>query len=202
MGISVLIALALTYLSKVPLFCALGTLVSLFRFLSLTGLIFVFTVILKDGHNLKLALVIFVIVPYFVTSLLSYIEDISDDEFKLAATLKMGPWHSLWEVVILGRAHLVFEVIKQNFAYGWSMIVSIEGLSLSEGGIGTLLIKSNRHMLMNEVFGMLLVILVVGALFDYTFDAMKVFIMPYVDLKRSRKMWLNRLLIHAIIRKK
>ena len=50
--------------------------------------------------------------------------------------LGAGELRTLWEVVILGTLDKAFEVLRQNFAMGWTMITMVEGISRSEGGVG------------------------------------------------------------------
>jgi NitT/TauT family transport system permease protein len=192
MGISIVISMLLVYTKYIPVLSPLSKIVSTFRFASQVGLVFVLTILVRDGHSIKTYMIVCGIVPYFVTTLLSYINEIPVSEFKLVTTLKMTRWQALYEVVILGRAHLLLETVRQNFAYGWSMIVAVENTALSEGGIGTLLIKSNRHMLIDEIFGVLLVIILCGAIFDYIFGLLSVYLFPYTNVKRYSKLWLTR----------
>jgi|688.fasta_scaffold329524_2 ABC-type nitrate/sulfonate/bicarbonate transport system permease component len=194
MGISIAISLILVYISIIPAFSGITTFVSKLRFLTFTGLLFVFTILLKDGSNIKISLLLFGIIPYFVTSLVSYINDIPKKEYELCYSLKFNTWKTLYEVVIRGKFHLVFEVIRQNFAIAWMMITSVEGLCMSEGGLGTMMIKSNKYLKIDDVFGVLLVILVLGIIFDYLFDVLKVWIFPYTDTKRYSKLWINKIL--------
>ena len=194
MGISIGISLFLVYISIIPAFSGITTFVSKLRFLTFTGLVFVFTILIKDGSNIKISLLLFGIIPYFVTSLLSYVNDIPKKEYELCYSLKFNKWQTLYEVVIRGKFHLVFEVIRQNFAIAWMMITSVEGLCMSEGGLGTMMIKSNKYLKMDEVFGVLLVILVLGIIFDYLFDVLKIWIFPYTDTKRYSKLWINKIL--------
>src|ERR1051325_8052606 len=68
MGYSIVIALLICYLSLIPVFNPLAKFITKCRYLTLTGLIFLFTLLTSSGHNLKLSLLIFGIVPFFVTS--------------------------------------------------------------------------------------------------------------------------------------
>ena len=144
MGISIVISLIICYLSLIPFFQPIAKFIVKCRYLTLTGLIFLFTLLTSNGHSLKLSLLIFGIVPFFVTSLLSIIDSINVQEYELCKTLRMNSWQTLQEVIIIGRLDQVIEVVRQNFAIAWMMITMVEGLSMSEGGLGTLLIKSDR----------------------------------------------------------
>ena len=198
MAIAVLIALVLVYLSLIPVFKNFALFTSKLRFLTYSGLIFVFTVIFKNGHDIKISLLLFGIIPYFVTSFMSYIGDISSQEYQLCYTLKFSKWKTLYEVVILGKLHLVLEVIRQNFAIAWMMITTVEGLSMSEGGLGTLMIKAGKFLRMDDVYAVLFIILIVGILFDWFFDVLKVWIFPYTDTKRNSNLLINKILAHQI----
>lgn len=186
MGISILIALVISYLSLVPLFKPLADLVVRLRYLTLTGLIFLFMMLTQNGGQLKLSLLIFGIVPFFVTSLLSIIADIDRQEQELCKTLRMGPWRTLWEIVIVGRLDQVLDVMRQNFAIAWMMITMVEGLSMSEGGLGTMLIKSNKYMDISTVFALLIVIFLVGLFFDWLLGRLRAWLFPYTRLQIAK----------------
>lgn len=180
---SIVIALVFSYLAFIPFFKAITTFITKCRYLTLTGLIFLFTLITKDGSQLKLSLLIFGIVPFFVTSLMSVFNTINVQEFELCKTLRMNNWQALLEVVIIGRIDQVFEVMRQNFAISWLMITMVEGLSMSEGGLGTMLIKSNKYLDMGKVFGLLLIILIIGISFDYILGLIRSWLFPYSKLQ-------------------
>ena len=95
----------------------------------------------------------------------------------------MNNWQTLLEVVIIGRLDQVFEVMRQNFAIAWMMITMVEGLSMSEGGLGTMLIKSNKYIDLSTVFGILVIIFGLGILFDYLLKNMRYWLFPYAKLQ-------------------
>ena len=119
MLISIAIALLLCYLVMLPIVRPVTTLIVQFRYLTLYGLTFLFTLITKDATRLKTTLLIFGVVPFFVTSFWSIILEIKQEEYNLCKTLRMNNWETLYEVVILGRADQVIEVMRQNFAIAW-----------------------------------------------------------------------------------
>lgn len=183
MGISIAIALLVAYLSLIPLFKPLAEFVIKCRYLTLTGLIFFFTLITSSGHTLKLSLLIFGIVPFFVTSLLSVIDAINVQEYEMCRTLRMSSWRALLEVVIIGRFDLVIEVIRQNFAIAWIMITAVEGISMSEGGLGTMLIKSNKFINIDNAFAILVIIFLLGIFFDYLLGVIRGWLFPHTKLQ-------------------
>jgi ABC-type nitrate/sulfonate/bicarbonate transport system permease component len=185
MGISIIIALLVSYLSVIPFFKPIAQFIVKCRYLTLSGLVFLFTLLTSDGHSLKISLLIFGIVPFFVTSLLSILNSINIQEFELCETLRMSNWATMLEVIIIGRLDQVFEVMRQNFAIAWMMITMVEGLNMSEGGLGSMMIKSSKYIDLGTVFSLLLVILLIGILFDVLLGQLRFWLFPYAKLESS-----------------
>ena len=179
---SVLITLLFSYLSVVPFFRPIAQFIIKCRYLTLTGLIFIFTLLTRDGSQLKLSLLVFGIVPFFTTSFLSVIMQTNAQEFELCQTLGYGRWQSLYEVIVVGKADQVFEIVRQNFAIAWMMITMVEGLSMSEGGVGTLLIKYNKYNDLVHVMALQAVIFGLGLFFDHLLGRLRHWFFPYTKL--------------------
>jgi len=179
---SVVITLVFAYLSVVPFFRPLAHFIVKCRYLTLTGLIFIFTLLTRDGSQLKLSLLVFGIVPFFTTSFLSVITHTNAQEFELCQTLGYGRWQSLYEVIVVGKADQVFEIVRQNFAIAWMMITMVEGLSMSEGGVGTLLIKYNKYNDLVHVMALQAVIFGLGLFFDHLLGRLRHWFFPYTKL--------------------
>jgi sulfonate transport system permease protein len=180
---SILITLFFSYLSVMPFFRSIAQFIIKCRYLTLTGLIFIFTLLTQDGSQLKLSLLVFGIVPFFVTSFMSVLNSINRQEYELCKTLGYNNWEALYEVVIIGKADQVFEILRQNFAIAWLMITLVEGLSMSEGGVGTLLIKYNKYNDLTHVLALQLVIFMIGIGFDYLLGSLKRWLFPYTKLQ-------------------
>lgn len=182
MGIAAVISLLISYLTVIPFFHPIGFLISKFRFWSLVGLSFVFTLLTSSGQDLKVSLLVFGISVFFVTSMVSIIESIPKYEFYHARTLRMSEWQVVWEVIILGRLDLVVEVIRQNFAISWMMLTLVEGIVRAEGGIGVLLLNNNKLLRLADVFAIQLVILLMGIFLDYAIGLVRQLLFPYSKL--------------------
>jgi NitT/TauT family transport system permease protein len=179
---SVLITLLFSYLSVIPFFNSIAQLIVKCRYLTLTGLIFIFTLLTKDGGALKLSLLMFGIVPFFTTSFLSMLVRIPAQEYELCQTLGYNRWQTLYEVIVIGKADQVFEIVRQNFAIAWMMITMVEGLNMSEGGIGALLIKYNKYNDLTHVLALQSVIFGLGLCFDYALGSLRRWFFPYTKL--------------------
>jgi ABC-type nitrate/sulfonate/bicarbonate transport system permease component len=187
MGIAIIIALLICYLSLIPFFQPLARFVIKCRYLTLTGLIFLFTLLTPNAGQLKVTMLVFGIVPFFVTSFLSIIDGINIQEYELCKTLGMSSWRTLREVIIVGRLDQVLEIMRQNFAISWLMITMVEGYSMSEGGLGAMMIKSNKYLDMGTVFGILVIIFLIGIFFDYVLGQLRYWLFPYTKLQIRSK---------------
>lgn len=177
---SIIITLVIAWLSVIPFFKGIAQFIVKCRYLTLAGLIFVFTLLTQNGSALKLWLLVFGIVPFFVTSFLSVIVNIHQQEYDLCKTLGYNNWRTLYEVIIVGKADKVLEIIQQNFAISWLMITMVEGVSMSEGGIGALLIKYNKYNDLTNALALQLVIFLLGLLFDFLLATLRRWLFPYI----------------------
>jgi NitT/TauT family transport system permease protein len=187
LALSTLLSLALSYLTVLPFFRPVALAVSKGRFLGLIGLTFVFTLMVGGGRPLKLALLVFGMTVFFITSMASVVLEIPRERFDHARTLRMGEWQVVWEVVILGTADKAIEVLRQNAAIGWMMLTMVEGISRSEGGIGAMLLNQNKHFHIAEVFAIQLTILLVGLFQDYLIGGLQRLLCPYAGLVLEKR---------------
>lgn len=187
LGLTLLISLALSYLTVVPAFRPVAAAVSKGRFLGLIGLTFVFTLMVGGGRSLKIALLVFGMTVFFVTSMAAEVLAIPREKFDHARTMRMSEWKVVWEVVILGTADKAFEALRQNAAIGWMMLTMVEGISRAEGGVGAMLLNQNKHFRLAEVFAIQITILLVGLFQDYGIGVLRRLMLPYADLTRERR---------------
>jgi len=186
-GISMVISLFLSYLTVLPIARPLVEFCSKARFFGITGFTVLFTILFGGGHGLKLALLVFGMSVFFVTSMAAVVASIPRAEFDHARTLRMSEWRVVWEVVVLGRIDMAFEVLRQNAAIGWVMLTMVEGLVRSEGGLGSMMLNENKHFKLAAVFAIQIVVLVVGYLQDRAIVWTKKLVCPYADLTLERQ---------------
>ena len=187
LALASLLSLGLAYLTVVPVFRPIVAAISKGRFLSLTGFTLIFTLAVGGGHALKLALLVFAVSVFYLTSMAAVIAAIPRSEFDHARTLRMSEARATWEVVVLGTAAQALEVLRQNAAMGWMMLTLVEGIVRGEGGIGAMLLGENKHFLLAEVFAIQLVILSVGLAQDYALQLLRAWVCPYAALTLERR---------------
>ena len=181
-----LFSLLLAYLTVLPVFRPIVTAISKGRFLSMVGFSLVFILMGKEGHSLKIALLVFGMTVFFVTSMASVIDQIPKGDFDHARTLRMQEWQVVWEVVILGTADKAFEVLRQNAAIGWMMLTMVEGIVKAEGGVGVLLLEQQKYLALEKVFAIQIIILLLGLMQDYGIGVVRRLVCPYADLTLER----------------
>jgi NitT/TauT family transport system permease protein len=187
LAITAALTLVLCYLTVMPFFRPVAAAVAKGRFLSMVGFTLIMTLIVGGGRPLKIAMLVFGIGVFFVTSMLDIVASIPRDSFDHARTLRMGEWRVVWEVVVLGTADKAMDALRQNAAIGWMMLTMVEGISRAEGGIGAMLLNQQKHFHLAEVFAIQLLILVVGILQDYGLGALKRLLFPYAHLTLERR---------------
>lgn len=185
--LSCLISLPLSYLTLLPVVRPFVRILTRLRFLGLTGLVIVFTISFGGGHALKLAILVFGMSVFLITSLYDLIEVIQREEFDYAKSLRFGPWRSMLEVVILGRLDAVLDAIRQNAAMGWVLLTMVEGLVRFEGGLGAMMLAEDKHLHLDMVFALQLTVLTIGVSQDWLLTSFRKLICPYADLTVERK---------------
>lgn len=185
--ITVGFSLLLSYLTVMPFFRPIAQAISKMRFLSLVGFSFVFMLLGAGGYQLKLWLMVFGMTVFFVTSMASVVAAIPKEQFDHARTLRMSEWRVVWEVVILGTADQAFEVMRQNAAIGWLMLTMVEGISRAEGGLGAMLLNTQKYFRMDAIYAIQIVILLVALFQDYVIGVIRRLTCPYADLTLERQ---------------
>jgi ABC-type nitrate/sulfonate/bicarbonate transport system permease component len=65
------------------------------------------------------------------------------------------------------------------------MITMVEGLNMSEGGIGAMLIKYNKYNDLTNVLALQVVIFTIGLCFDYLLGSLRQWLFPYTSTTKS-----------------
>lgn len=164
--LSIVIALTLVYLSPIPLLKPLATVLSRFRYLPLTGIAFYITMLVSSGRSVQIWILVVFMTTYLITSLLAMLKDIPEKEFNHARALGCSRWEILWEVVVKGRLDYVIEIIRQNLAIVWMMLVTVESIMAASGGLGFLIKNSDKFMNHGRIIALQIVILLVGLALD------------------------------------
>jgi NitT/TauT family transport system permease protein len=164
---SVLISLILAYSTAIPFFKPIGMFISKLRFLPLTGIAFYISIVINDARTLQVWVLVVFMSTFLTTSLMNMVKDIPQEEFDHARTLGCNRWETLWEVVIKGRFDYVFELVRQNLAIVWMMLVTVESILAAAGGLGFLIKNGDKLGDNGKVIALQIIIVLVGLSIDF-----------------------------------
>lgn len=186
MAIMAALSLVVAYATVMPLFRPFAVLIATGRFNGFVGLPLVFMSMLHNPHRVKVALLVFGTGVFTVLSLVQMIEAIPKERFDHSRTLRMSEWRVVWEEVVLGCADQVIDIMRVNGAMIWMLFPMVEGLFKFEGGVGVMMEVQNKHLNLDMVLGILLVVLCVGLLQDWFIGLIKDIACPNVRIALER----------------
>ena len=166
-AISLIISLAIVYLSPLPAIRPIALFLSKLRYLPLTGITFYLTILVTNARSMQVWVLVVFMSLYFITSLLGVLKDIPADEINHARSLKCSRWEILWEVVIKGRLDYVLDVLRQNLAIIWMMLVTVESILVAAGGLGVLIKNSDKFANHGRIVALQIIILLIVLLLDW-----------------------------------
>ena len=183
LALATAISLPISYLTVLPLFRPLTQGVAIARYLPIAGFSLIFMILFGTGFGLKLALLTAGISYFLVTALVSRIRAIPRSAYDHARVLGYNDWQVFTTVVVRGTLHDVLEIIGQNSAIGWGMIVFIEAINKSEGGIGAMIQTFFGVFNLPKTYGCVLIIGFVAFAQDLLFQLAKRVLFPYSVLE-------------------
>jgi ABC-type nitrate/sulfonate/bicarbonate transport system permease component len=164
--ISVVFSCIISYSSVIPFFKPITLFFTKLRYNPIQGFTLFLTTATGGGRALQVTLLVIFMSFYFITALTSIINAIPEEDYYRRKAMKMSRWQILWKVVIKDRADYLIEVIRQNLSITFMMIVSVEAMDKSQGGLGALLVDTNRALNFPKIFALQLTILIIGISLD------------------------------------
>jgi ABC-type nitrate/sulfonate/bicarbonate transport system permease component len=176
---SILCSVLLAFTIPIPFLIPISTFLSKLRYLPLTGITFYLTIAVSDARDMQVWVLVIFMSLYFITSLLAVIKDIPSEEIDHARSLKCSRMEILWEVVAKGRIDYVIDVLRQNLAITWMMLVTVESILVAAGGLGVLIKNSDKFMNHGRIVSLQIVILLVGLGIDWSLNSFRKSIFRY-----------------------
>ena len=183
---SVLASLLISFLTVIPAMRLVVALVTKMRFLSLVGISIVFVMLAHDLSTARIYLLMFGIVPYMTTSILSVIVSVEKLRLDCAKTLGLSPLEQVWHIQVREKAGDIADVIRQNLAMAFMMLTFVELRVREGGGVGVLLEdlhKNGRGY--DEIFALQLSILIVGIAIDAASFYVIRWVFPFSFVKKE-----------------
>ncbi|MEO7977609.1 hypothetical protein [Flavobacterium sp.] len=164
--LATVISLVLAYSWPIPVLKSISEFVTKFRFLPFTGLSFYITMVIHEARTMQVWILVIFLTTFLTTSLIAVIKDIPQEEFDHAKMLKCTRLEVLWQVIVLGRLDYVMDVIRQNLAITWMMLVTVESIVVASGGLGFLIKNSDKFMNTGRIIALQIIILLIGLSLD------------------------------------
>jgi NitT/TauT family transport system permease protein len=181
------LAMILAYCWVIPVFRPMVALFENSRFMGLTGISFFFMLLFHSAHSAKVAAVVFVMLPFILTSLCDSVKSIEEGAVNHARTLKLNPFRTVWEIGIWGGRDRTIEAIRQNFAIGWGTTAAVEGFIRSEGGVGLMIVEQAKYLKLADLFATLLFVLILGLLQNKALILIRDMACPYATIGKGAK---------------
>lgn len=177
---TIALALTISYSYILPIFRPFVLFITGLRAASMVGVSIIFLLIMPDGYWMKVGLMVFGMVPWFVTGMVSVIDSIPEHEYDYARTLRMSEWRVAYEVVIRGRLAEAIDVFRQVAAMGWMLLTMVEKISRADGGVGALLCSQERFFALDKIYFIQICVVIIGLYQDYLIQKVKKIICPYI----------------------
>ena len=136
------------------------------RFLPLSALVGVFIAMFGIFTTMKVEFLAFSIFIYLLPAVIQRVAEVETVYQQTAFTLGASKWQTVRIVFIPAVLSRVWDDIRNLSALSWTYIIIAELVYANGGGIGALAYKAGRQSRIDKVFVILVVIVLVGILWD------------------------------------
>lgn len=162
----------------------LNPLVAAFRYLPAPAFIPLLLMWLGTGDEQKIALLFLGVVWFLVTLIADNTALVRADFIDTARTLGADRRGILWQVVFRAALPSYVDTCRQMLAVSWTYLVIAEIVAATDG-IGAMMMRAKRFVHVDEIMAGILVIGLLGLLFDGLFRLLHRFAFPYLYISRS-----------------
>ncbi|MDH3467484.1 MAG: ABC transporter permease [Gammaproteobacteria bacterium] len=142
--------------------------VSAWRYLPAPAFIPILLMWLGTGEGPKLALLFIGVVFFLITLVMDYTRQVRIELIETALTLGASQKRVLWTVIVPAVLPNVVVAMRQMLAVSWTYLVIAE-IVASTTGIGAMMMRARRFLHTDEIMAGILVIGLLGLLFDLLF---------------------------------
>jgi len=158
--------------------------VSAWRYLPAPSFIPVLLMWFGTGEGPKLALLFIGVVFFLITLIMDYTKQVRIELIETAMTLGAKRRQILLTVIVPAVLPNIFIAMRQMLAVSWTYLVIAE-IVASTTGIGAMMMRARRFLHTDEIMAGIVVIGVLGLLFDLLFRWLHRTLFPYLDTGRS-----------------
>jgi NitT/TauT family transport system permease protein len=186
----VLVSFLAASLVAVPLGILMGTFrtaeafwnpfISAWRYLPAPSFIPVLLMWFGTGEGPKLALLFIGVVFFLITLIMDYTRQVRREFIETSMTLGASRWQILRTVVVPAVMPNVVTAMRQMLAVSWTYLVIAE-IVASTNGIGAMMMRARRFLHTDEIMAGIIVIGVLGLVFDLLFRLLHRWLFPYAE---------------------
>jgi NitT/TauT family transport system permease protein len=154
--------------------------VAAWRYLPAPSFIPVLLMWFGTGEGPKLALLFIGVVFFLITLVMDYTKQVRREFVETSMTLGGNRWQILWTVVVPAVMPNVVTAMRQMLAVSWTYLVIAE-IVASTNGIGAMMMRARRFLHTDEIMAGIVVIGVLGLLFDVLFRLLHRWLFPYAE---------------------
>ena len=158
--------------------------VNALRYLPLTALTGLFIIWFGIEDQMKIAFLAFGIIVYLLPVVVQRVDEVNSVYLKTVFTLGATDWQTIRSVYIPSVMSKLIDDIRVLTAISWTYIIIAELLNRQGGGIGSLIYIKARQGQIEKVFGILIVIVLVGFIQDRIFVYLDKRLFPHKYLKQ------------------
>ena len=153
--------------------------VSAWRYLPAPAFIPLLLMWFGTGEGAKLALLFIGVVFFLITLVMDHTRAVRTELIETAMTLGANRWQILSTIVLPAVAPKIAISMRQMLAVSWTYLVIAEIVAASTG-IGAVMMRGQRFLKVDEIMAGIVVIGVVGLMFDFLFRWAQRVLFPYV----------------------
>jgi len=192
-GVSVyriVVSFAIACLVAIPLGILMGSfkaieaffnpLVSAWRYLPAPAFIPLLLMWFGTGDTQKIALLFLGVIWFLITLIMDHVKSVRTELIETSVTLGGNRWQVLWTVVIPASMPNIVVAMRQMLAVSWTYLVIAE-IVAATNGIGAMMMRARRFMHVDNIMAGILIIGLLGLLFDLLFRLTYRWLFPYIN---------------------
>ena len=155
-------------------------LVSAWRYLPAPSFIPLLLMWFGTGDGQKIALLFIGVLWFLITLIMDHVKAVRTELIETSMTLGGDRWQILRTVVIPASMPNIVVAMRQMLAVSWTYLVIAE-IVAATSGIGAVMMRAKRFLHVDKIMASIIVIGLLGLLFDYLFRLAHRLLFPYLN---------------------
>ncbi len=155
-------------------------LVSAWRYLPAPSFIPLLLMWFGTGDGQKIALLFIGVLWFLITLIMDHVKAVRTELIETSMTLGGNRWQILRTVIVPAAMPNIVVAMRQMLAVSWTYLVIAEIVAATTG-IGAVMMRAKRFLHVDKIMASIIVIGLLGLLFDYLFRVAHRWLFPYLD---------------------